>query len=140
MIEDHDTLFVMAEAVHLGGIGVLAYKLLRKKNCGGLSLRTQELTAVFLVVRLFCSFMMEYDVHTILDLGTLAAPRLLRFLHIFVLLISFYSKQNNCKLFLLRLCHELSPWAQPLCGPGHAVEDVGRDAQPGDQSVMRLPR
>jgi len=35
IIEDHDTLFVMAEAVHLAGIGILAYKLLRKKNCGG---------------------------------------------------------------------------------------------------------
>lgn len=35
VIEDHDTLFIMAEAVHLAGIGVLAYKLLRKKNCGG---------------------------------------------------------------------------------------------------------
>jgi ER lumen protein retaining receptor len=37
----------------------------------GLSLRTQELTALFLVVRLFCSFMMEYDIHTLLDLLTL---------------------------------------------------------------------
>lgn len=39
----------------------------------GLSLRTQELTAVFLAVRLFCSFMMEYDIHTLLDFVTLAA-------------------------------------------------------------------
>lgn len=36
-------------------------------------MRTQELTATFLLVRLFCSFMMEYDIHTILDLLTLAA-------------------------------------------------------------------
>lgn len=39
----------------------------------GLSLRTQELTAAFLAVRLFCSFMMEYDIHTLLDLLTLLA-------------------------------------------------------------------
>lgn len=39
----------------------------------GLSLRTQELTAAFLLVRLFCSFMMEYDIHTLLDALTLAA-------------------------------------------------------------------
>lgn len=31
------------------------------------------LTATFLVVRLYCSFMMEYDVHTLLDLLTAAA-------------------------------------------------------------------
>ena len=136
VVEDHDTLFVMSESVHFLGIGLLSYKLIRKKNCGGgwraggalrwaggqrpaagglqgarprrpaaagqrmhaqgapsqpaplpvpvptpsspaapagLSLRTQELTAAFLVVRLFCSFMMEYDIHTILDLLTLVA-------------------------------------------------------------------
>lgn len=73
VVEDHDNLFVMSETVHFAGIGALAYKLLRKRNCGGLSLRTQELTAVFLLVRMFCSFMMEYDIHTLLDLLTLAA-------------------------------------------------------------------
>jgi hypothetical protein len=35
IIEDHDTLFVMSEGVHFLGIGVLAYKLLKKRNCGG---------------------------------------------------------------------------------------------------------
>ncbi|GAB4822734.1 hypothetical protein N2152v2_009780 [Parachlorella kessleri] len=73
VVEDHDTLFILSESVHFLGIGVLAYKLLTKKNCSGLSLRTQELTAVFLLVRLFCSFMMEYDIHTLLDFVTLAA-------------------------------------------------------------------
>ena len=33
----------------------------------GLSLKSQELTALFLAVRLYCSFVMEYDIHTILD-------------------------------------------------------------------------
>ena len=115
IVEDHDTLFILSESVHFVGIGVLSYKLLRKKNCGGvrrpdelrpagqsarggggwgggggavprggsdavpslpragLSRRTQELTACFLAVRLFCSFMMEYDIHTLLDFFTLAA-------------------------------------------------------------------
>jgi ER lumen protein retaining receptor len=36
IIEDHDTLFVMSEGVHFMGIGVLAYKLLKKRNCGGM--------------------------------------------------------------------------------------------------------
>lgn len=34
-IEDHDTLFVLSEAIHFVGIGLLLYKLLRKKNVGG---------------------------------------------------------------------------------------------------------
>jgi ER lumen protein retaining receptor len=35
VIEDHDALFIMAEAVHFLGIGVLLYKLITKKNAGG---------------------------------------------------------------------------------------------------------
>jgi ER lumen protein retaining receptor len=37
------------------------------------SLQTQVLTCTFLVVRLYCSFMMEYDIHTVLDLLTAVA-------------------------------------------------------------------
>mmetsp|Transcript_20267 Transcript_20267/g.56201 ORF Transcript_20267/g.56201 Transcript_20267/m.56201 type:complete len:281 (-) Transcript_20267:360-1202(-) len=73
VIEDHDNLFIMSEVVHFLGIAILIYKLQTRKNCAGLSLRTQELTALFLAVRLYCSFMMEYDIHTLLDLLTLAA-------------------------------------------------------------------
>ncbi|PSC76101.1 ER lumen -retaining receptor [Micractinium conductrix] len=71
VVEDHDTLFILSESVHFLGIGLLAYKLIKKRAAGGLSLRTQELTAAFLLVRLFCSFMMEYDIHTLLDAMTL---------------------------------------------------------------------
>lgn len=39
----------------------------------GLSLKTQVLTAIFLAVRVFCSFIMEGDIHTILDFVTLVA-------------------------------------------------------------------
>lgn len=73
IIEDHDTLFILSEACHLAGLGILIYKLQQKQSAAGLSLRTQVLTAVFLGVRLICSFIMEYDIHTILDLMTLAA-------------------------------------------------------------------
>ncbi|CAI5516298.1 unnamed protein product [Closterium sp. Naga37s-1] len=71
MVVDHDNLFVAAEAIHAIGIGVLVYKLTREKNCAGLSLKSQELTAIFLAVRLYCSMMMEKDIHTLLDLATL---------------------------------------------------------------------
>ncbi|RAL49321.1 unnamed protein product [Cuscuta campestris] len=72
VIHDHDNLFVAAEAVHSLGISVLIYKLTKEKTCDGLSLKSQELTAMFLAVRLYCSFVMEYDIHTVLDLATLA--------------------------------------------------------------------
>lgn len=73
LIKDHDVLFLIAEFVHFIGIGFLAVKLLKHKNCSGLSLKTQQLTAGFLGIRLYCSVMMEYDWHTILDFMTLIA-------------------------------------------------------------------
>ena len=36
-------------------------------------MKTQELTAMFLAVRLYCSFVMEGDIHTVLDLVTLVS-------------------------------------------------------------------
>lgn len=72
-VEDHDTLFVLAEAAHFLGIGLLGYKISAKRSVAGLSLQSQLLTAAFLAVRLFCSVMMEYDIHTLLDGLTLAA-------------------------------------------------------------------
>ena len=59
-VEDHDNLFIIAETVHFIGIGVLVYKLTQEKSCSGLSLKSQILTAIFLAIRLMCSFVMEY--------------------------------------------------------------------------------
>ena len=39
IVEDHDTLFILSESVHFLGIGVLAFKLLTKRNCSGVRLR-----------------------------------------------------------------------------------------------------
>eukprot|EP00882_Tetradesmus_deserticola_P005581 GHRQ01005876.1.p1 GENE.GHRQ01005876.1~~GHRQ01005876.1.p1 ORF type:complete len:271 (+),score=51.02 GHRQ01005876.1:97-909(+) len=72
-IEDHDTLFVLAEVAHFVGIGLLAFKMYSKRSAAGLSAQTQILTTIFLIIRLYCSFMMEYDIHTILDGMTLLA-------------------------------------------------------------------
>ncbi|KAG6548368.1 hypothetical protein Mapa_010147 [Marchantia paleacea] len=71
VVQDHDNLFVAAESVHAIGILVLIYKFTKEKTCAGLSLKSQELTAIFLAVRLYCSVVMEYDIHTILDSMTL---------------------------------------------------------------------
>ncbi|XP_042468815.1 ER lumen protein-retaining receptor erd-2.2-like [Zingiber officinale] len=71
-VHDHDNLFVAAEAVHALGISVLIYKLTKGRTCAGLSLKSQDLTALFLAARLYCSLVMEYDIHTVLDTATLA--------------------------------------------------------------------
>lgn len=73
LIHDHNHFFVLAELVHFIGLLCLIYKLSTLKTCSGLSLKTQVLTAIFLAVRVFCSFIMEGDVHTILDFVTLVA-------------------------------------------------------------------
>jgi hypothetical protein len=73
VLEDHDILFVLAEGVHGMGIAALCYRLNKAGTCAGLSRTSQELTAVFLAVRLYCSAVMEGDIHTVLDLITLAA-------------------------------------------------------------------
>ncbi|KAL5562151.1 hypothetical protein UlMin_031898 [Ulmus minor] len=70
-VKDHNHFFVASEAIHAAGILVLIYKLATQKTCSGLSLKTQELTAIFLAVRLFCSTIMEGDIHTVLDFTSL---------------------------------------------------------------------
>lgn len=35
VVEDHDTLFILSESVHFLGIGLLAYKLIKKRGAGG---------------------------------------------------------------------------------------------------------
>ncbi|XP_052623443.1 uncharacterized protein LOC111885576 isoform X2 [Lactuca sativa] len=73
LVKDTNQFFLASESVHAAGIVVLIYKLTTQKTCSGLSLQTQELTAMFLAVRLFCSFMMEHDIHTVLDFATLVS-------------------------------------------------------------------
>ncbi|KAJ8447909.1 hypothetical protein Cgig2_012044 [Carnegiea gigantea] len=70
-VRDRNHFFVASEAIHTTGIFVLIYKLTTKKSCSGLSLKSQELTAIFLTARLICSVTIEADIHTILDSMTL---------------------------------------------------------------------
>eukprot|EP00210_Caulerpa_lentillifera_P008882 g8474.t1 len=95
IIEDHDLLFVFAEVAHFVGMGLLSYKLITKKTCVGISMRTQELTVLFLSVRLYCSFVMEYDIHTILDALTLAATGWVLYTIRFKLWHTYQQEQDN---------------------------------------------
>ncbi|KAJ0966974.1 hypothetical protein J5N97_023891 [Dioscorea zingiberensis] len=73
IVFDYDDLFVTAEANHIVGIAVLIYKLSKEQTCVGLSLKFQKLTALFLAVRFYCSVVMEFDIHSVLDFAMLVA-------------------------------------------------------------------
>lgn len=68
-------------------------------SISGLSLKSQELTAIFLAVRLYCSFVMEYDIHTILDLSTLAATLWVIYMIRFKLKSSYMEDKDNFAIY-----------------------------------------
>ncbi|ONM04270.1 ER lumen protein-retaining receptor 3 [Zea mays] len=103
IVHDHDNLFVAAEAAHALGIAVLIYKLTKEKTCAGLSLKSQDLTALFLAVRLYCSFVMEYDIHTILDTATLAATLFVIYMIRFKLRSTYMLDKDNFALYYVVL-------------------------------------
>ncbi|KAE8651346.1 hypothetical protein Csa_001424 [Cucumis sativus] len=99
VVHDHDNLFVAAEAVHAIGISVLIYKLMKERTCAGLSLKSQELTAIFLAVRLYCSFVMEYDIHTLLDTATLVTTLWVIYMIRFKLRSSYMEDKDNFPIY-----------------------------------------
>ncbi|OIV99602.1 hypothetical protein TanjilG_17412 [Lupinus angustifolius] len=99
IVHDHDNLFVAAEAVHSIGISVLIYKLIKEKTCAGLSLKSQELTAIFLAVRLYCSFVMEYDIHTLLDFATFVTTLWVIYMIRFKLKASYMEEKDNFAIY-----------------------------------------
>ncbi|CAN0899376.1 ER lumen protein-retaining receptor [Linum grandiflorum] len=101
IVHDHDNLFVAAEAVHSLGISVLIYKLMKEKTCAGISLKSQELTAIFLAFRLYCSVVMEYDIHTLLDLATLATTVWVIYMIRFNLKSSYMAGKDNFALYFV---------------------------------------
>jgi len=103
VVHDHDNLFVAAEAIHALGIAVLIYKLTKEKTCAGLSLKSQELTAMFLGVRLYCSFVMEYDIHTVLDLATLATTLWVIYMIRFKLRSSYMEDLDNLPIYYVAI-------------------------------------
>ncbi|RZC14663.1 ER lumen protein-retaining receptor isoform C [Glycine soja] len=114
VVHDHDSLFVAAEFVHALGISVLIYKLTKEKTCAGLSLKSQELTAMFLGVRLYCSFVMEYDIHTLLDMATLATTLWVIYMIRFKLKSSYMDDKDNLAIYYVVIpCAVLSLLIHP---------------------------
>ncbi|XP_068655337.1 uncharacterized protein [Aristolochia californica] len=98
-VRDHNHFFVASEAVHAAGIVVLIYKLTKKKTCSGLSLKSQEITALFVAVRLYCSLMMENDIHTFLDGATLMSTLWVIYMIRFKLKSTYIKELDNMQLY-----------------------------------------
>lgn len=124
VVRDHDSLFVAAEAVHALGISILIYKLTKERTCAGLSLKSQELTAIFLAVRLYCSLVMEYDIHTILDSATLGTTLWVIYMICFKLMSSYMDDKDNFKIYYVVIpCALLSLIIHPST-PHHIINRV----------------
>ncbi|XP_012449812.1 uncharacterized protein LOC105772877 isoform X2 [Gossypium raimondii] len=114
VVEDHNNLFVAAETVHALGTFVLIYKLTKEKACAGLSLKSQELTAIFLAVRLYCSFVMEYDIHTLLDTATLGTTLWIIYMIRFKLRSTYTHDKDNLGIqYVVIPCAVLSLFIHP---------------------------
>ena len=78
----------------------------------GLSLKSQELTAIFLAVRLYCSFVMEYDIHTLLDTATLVFTIWVIYMIRFKLRSTYMEDKDNFALYyvvseITLICYDL---------------------------------
>ncbi|XP_057964417.1 uncharacterized protein LOC131155361 isoform X2 [Malania oleifera] len=71
--------------------------------CPSLSLKTQELTAIFLAVTLFCSFVMEFDIHTLLDSATLLTTLWVIYMIRFNLKSSYMEDKDNFAVYYVVL-------------------------------------
>ncbi|KAL2319292.1 hypothetical protein Fmac_028261 [Flemingia macrophylla] len=93
--------FIVSEAVHAAGIIALIYKLFALKTCSGLSLITQQLTALFLAARLICSTYIEANIHTVLDLISLMSTLLVIWMIRFKLKSSYIKELDNLRLYFV---------------------------------------
>ncbi|KAB5569774.1 hypothetical protein DKX38_003567 [Salix brachista] len=101
LVRDHEYFFIFSEAIHAAGIFVLIYKLTTHKNCSGLSLKTQEITALFLAARLACSVLMELDAHAALDIASLISTAWVIYMIRFKLKSTYIKELDNMPLYYL---------------------------------------
>ncbi|XP_043805870.1 ER lumen protein-retaining receptor erd-2.2 [Manihot esculenta] len=98
-VKDHNHFFIASETIHAAGILVLIYKLTTQKTCSGLSLKSQQLTALFLAVRLVCSVLIEGDIHTVLDFATLISTTWVIYMIQFKLKSTYIKELDNMPLY-----------------------------------------
>lgn len=67
-------------------------------------MKSQELTALFLAVRLYCSFVMEFDIHTLLDSATLVTTLWVIYMIRFKLKASYMEDKDNFAIYYVVSC------------------------------------
>ncbi|KAK9726590.1 hypothetical protein RND81_05G225200 [Saponaria officinalis] len=72
-VENYYHFFLPSRAAHAVGLLILLFKLHVSKTCAGLSVKSQELTAIYLAARLACTVIFQRDIHIFLDFVTLGA-------------------------------------------------------------------
>lgn len=91
--------FVGTQLAHATGLLVLIYKLTITKTCSGLSLKTQELTAMFIVLRILVSYGFLRDMHVVLDFLTLGATLWIIYMMRFKLKNTYTKEHDNLPLY-----------------------------------------
>ncbi|KAE9611101.1 putative ER lumen protein retaining receptor [Lupinus albus] len=91
--------YLASEAIYLAGTLILFYKLFTQKTCSGVSLKTQELMATFLVAKLCCRiFFFEVDIHFVLDVTSLLSVLLVIWMIRFKLKSSYIKELDTIRL------------------------------------------
>ncbi|XP_050254675.1 uncharacterized protein LOC126700528 [Quercus robur] len=98
-IQDLNHFYIGSEFIHALGIIVLIYKFTTKKTCSGLSLKTQELTALFVAARSVT--IMAGGIYIILDVITLVATLLVIYMIRFKLKSTYIKELDNFPLYYL---------------------------------------
>lgn len=100
-ISDPDVFFKASKTIHIVGLIVLIYKLIAHKSCSGLSLKSQELTALLIATRLCCSVYIQSNIHAMLDLILLLPTLLIIWLIRFKLKSTYIKEFDNMWLSFL---------------------------------------
>ncbi|XP_057549119.1 uncharacterized protein LOC130827418 [Amaranthus tricolor] len=92
-------LFMATQIAHSSALLLLIYKLTITKTCSGLSLKTQELTAIFILIRMLVSFGFLRDMHVLLDSLTLGATLWVIYMIRFKLKNTYMKEHDNLPLY-----------------------------------------
>ncbi|CAM8898536.1 unnamed protein product [Rhodiola kirilowii] len=118
-VMDTDYFIVISEVMYTIALLVLVYKLTTHRNCSGLSLRTQEITAMFLVARLLCTFAsdLDLDLHIVLDCVSLISTAWVIYMMRFKLQSTYIKELDNFPIYYLVVpCFVLALLVNPSFG------------------------
>ncbi|XP_071721203.1 uncharacterized protein [Rutidosis leptorrhynchoides] len=113
-VTNYNNFFIAREFVHAVGITALIYKLTTLKTCSGLSLQTQELTAIVLAARISCSVDIGFDIHTALDITAFVSTAWVIYMMRNKLYVSYNEHLDKTpKSYLLIPCAILAMFIHP---------------------------